>query len=101
LIAVSIDAGPDIGAELAVPGRFPAALGPVIALGAEGEADLAGVEIAALLLLRPDHDGPQRAVIGGRGEDFRETGVKLGEGEVFGHGVSPGGGAGRRIVGRV
>ena len=85
MIAVSIDAGPDIGAELAVPGRFPAALGPVVALGAEGEADLAGVEIAAHLLLRPDHDGPEDAIIGGRGENFGETGLKLGEGEVFGH----------------
>ena len=85
MIAVSIDAGPDIGAELAVPGRFPAALGPVIALGAEGETDLAGVEIAALAARWPDHDGPEGAVVGGGGGDFRDAGVKLGEGEVFGH----------------
>ncbi len=81
-----MDAGPDIGAGPARLGRLPAALGPVVAMGAEGEADLAGLKIAALAARRPDHDGPEDAVVGGRGEDFREAGVKLGAGEMFGHG---------------
>ena len=71
---------------------LPAALGPVVAMGAEGEADLAGVEIAAFVLLRPDHDGPQRAVVGGRGEDFREPGPAVSSARVRlrGMGVSVG-----------
>jgi hypothetical protein len=59
-------------------------------MSAEGEADLAGVEVAAFVLLRPDHDGPEDAVVGGGGEDSRETGGEFGEGEVFGHGGFPG-----------
>lgn len=37
---------------------------------------------------RPDHDGPESAIVGRGGEDLGETGVKLGKGEVSGHGVS-------------
>jgi hypothetical protein len=69
-------------------------------MGAEGEADPAGLEVAPLAARRPDHDGPEDAVIGGGGEDFRDTGGELGAGEVFGHGGSRLGGVGRRIVGR-
>lgn len=35
---------------------------------------------------RPDHDGPESAIVGRGGEDLGETGVKLGKGEVSGHG---------------
>jgi len=40
--------------------------------------------------LRPDHDGPEDVVVGGGGEDLRETGGEFGEGEVFGHWGFPG-----------
>jgi hypothetical protein len=83
-----MDAGPDIGSGLARLGRLPAALGTVVAMGAGEEADLRALRIAPLAMLGLDHDGPEGALVGGRGEDFRETRLKLGTGEVFWRGAS-------------
>ena len=51
-----MDAGPDIGSGLARLGRLPAALGPVVAMGAGEEADLRALRIAPLAMLGLDHD---------------------------------------------
>ena len=56
-------------------------------MGAASQADLASLQLLARVVLGPDHDGLQHAVVLGRGEDMRQTSVKLFAREMVGHGL--------------